>query len=215
MHKHCFDHLTDWVFDMDHTLYPADNQLFRQIEVLMSDYTHRATGLPRQLADDLRHQYWNDYGASVTGLAEHHGVDARDFLYHTHQIDFSVLTPDPQLKTEISKLPGRKVVFTNGPIAYANQVLQALNLHDIFDHVCGFEYTGMIPKPQPRAYDTVFQTLDIIPSRAAMFEDSHANLKVPHDLGMKTVLIHAKHDGPHVHHQSDCLISFLRQIGQP
>ena len=213
MPKHSFDHVTDWVFDMDHTLYPANNQLFRQIEVLMSDYTHRATGLPRTTADELRHKYWNDYGASVTGLVEHHGIDAHDFLHHVHQVDFSVLTPDPHLKTEISKLRGRKVVFTNGPKAYASQVLRALDLDDAFDHVCGFEDAGMIPKPQPRAYDTVFRSLGIAPSRAVMFEDSHENLKVPHDLGMKTVLIHANNDGPHVHHQSDCLVSFLRQIG--
>ena len=213
MPKHCFDHVTDWVFDMDHTLYPANNELFRQIEVLMSDYTHRATGLPRTTADALRHKYWNDYGASVTGLVEHHGIDAHDFMHHVHQIDFSVLTPDPHLKTEISKLPGRKIVFTNGPKAYATQVLDALKLDDAFDHICGFEDAGMVPKPQPRAYDTVFRSLGLTPSRAVMFEDSHENLKVPHNLGMKTVLIHANNDGPHVHHQSNCLVSFLRQIG--
>lgn len=213
MLRHSFDHVTDWVFDMDHTLYPAQNQLFQQIEVRMSDYTQRATGLSRDVADHLRRKYWQDYGASVTGLVEHHGIDPHDFLHHVHQIDFSVLTPDPQLKLEISKLPGRKVVFTNGPKAYANQVLAALNLDDNFDHVCGFEDAGMIPKPQPCAYHTVFGSLDLSPSHAVMFEDSHENLKVPHDLGMKTVLIHANDQGAHVHHQSDCLVSFLRQIG--
>ena len=213
MLRHSFDHVTDWVFDMDHTLYPAQNQLFQQIEVRMSDYTQRATGLPRDVADHLRRKYWQDYGASVTGLVEHHGIDPHDFLHHVHQIDFSVLTPDPQLKLEISKLSGRKVVFTNGPKDYANQVLAALNLDDNFDHVCSFEDAGMIPKPQPRAYHTVFGSLDLSPSHAVMFEDSHENLKVPHDLGMKTVLIHANDQGAHVHHQSDCLVSFLRQIG--
>lgn len=205
-------HIREWVFDMDHTLYPAEDALFSQIEILMSDYTQKLTGLDRAQADKLRHHYWRTYGASVTGLMKHHDVEPADFLHQVHQIDFTVLNPNPELKTEIKSLPGRKTVFTNGPKAYANRVLEQLQLNDCFDHIYGFEDANYHPKPHPLAYDTVFQDLKLDHTKAIMFEDSHENLKVPFDLGMQTVLVHENHDGPYIHYQTDCLVNFLRQI---
>lgn len=212
MPKEQFRHVDTWVFDMDHTLYPANNVLFSQIEVLMLDYFVTATGLAHHDADRLRVQYWENYGTSVAGLIKHHDVDPGDFLHTVHQIDFGVLSPNPELKQAIQALSGRKIVFTNGPQAYAHNVLTALDLHDDFEAVYGTEHSDLIPKPQRHAYEKVFQQAGIEPQRAAMFEDSPANLRVPHDMGMKTVLVHAEHDGPHIHHQTTCLPSFLRQI---
>ncbi len=134
------------VFDMDHTLYPADNRLFSQIEVRMSDYFSAVTDLPVAQADQLRLQYWNDYGSSVAGLIKHHRVDADAFLQTVHDIDFAVLTPNIDLKDAIKALPGRKIVFTNGPIQYAKNVLQTLDLADIFDATYGTEHCDLIPQ---------------------------------------------------------------------
>ena len=47
------------------------------------------------------------------------------------------------------------------------------------------------------------------PARAAMFEDDHRNLEVPHGLGMRTVLVGPAATHPHVHHQTEDLAGFL------
>ena len=51
-----FDHVTDWVFDLDNTLYDPAVRLFDQIETLMTHYVMQATGTTADQADQLRKQ---------------------------------------------------------------------------------------------------------------------------------------------------------------
>ena len=69
-----------------------------------------------------------------------------------------------------------------------------------------------MPKPQPAAFATVFGLDGLAPERAAMFEDDHRNLAVPHALGMRTVLVGPLAEYPHVHHATDDLVAFLALV---
>ena len=153
MPKSQFSHVSEWVFDMDHTLYPPHNKLFDQIEILMADYFVKVTGLQKPEADKLRQTYWDKYGASLTGLMHHHDVDPADFLRDVHDIDFSVLDPDHGLNDILRDLPGRKIVYTNAPRNYAEQTLDRLHMQDMFDAVYALEDADLIPKPNQKAYD--------------------------------------------------------------
>ena len=46
-------HVTDWVFDLDNTLYPAEGELFAEIDTRMTDFVARLTGLERTEARRL------------------------------------------------------------------------------------------------------------------------------------------------------------------
>jgi putative hydrolase of the HAD superfamily len=212
MPKSQFSHVLEWVFDMDHTLYPPHNKLFDQIEILMADYFVKVTGLQKPEADKLRQSYWDKYGASLTGLMHHHEVDPADFLRDVHDIDFSVLDPDHGLNDIIRDLPGRKIVYTNAPRAYAEQTLDRLHMQDMFDAVYALEDADLIPKPNQKAYDIVLNKAGVDPNRAAMFEDSPQNLRVPHDIGMRTVLVHGECRDTHIHHHTPNLSNFLNQL---
>ena len=212
MSKSKFSHVTEWVFDMDHTLYPPHNKLFDQIEILMADYFVKVTGLQKPQADQLRQTYWNKYGASLTGLMHHHDVDPADFLRDVHDIDFSVLDPDHTLNDMLRDLPGRKIIYTNAPSDYAAKTLDRLHLSDMFDAVYVLEDADLIPKPNQQAYDIILEKARIDPQRAAMFEDSPQNLRVPHEIGMRTVLVHGKSSDAHIHHQTQDLSQFLHQL---
>ena len=93
MPKSQFSHVSEWVFDMDHTLYPPHNKLFDQIEILMADYFVKVTGLQKPEADKLRQTYWDRYGASLTGLMHHHDVDPADFCAMYMILIFRYSTP--------------------------------------------------------------------------------------------------------------------------
>jgi putative hydrolase of the HAD superfamily len=67
-----------------------------------------------------------------------------------HAIDFTVLSPDPALRAGIARLPGRRVVYTNGSAPYAERVIEARGLTGLFDAVYGVENAGFHPKPMPR-----------------------------------------------------------------
>jgi putative hydrolase of the HAD superfamily len=214
MVKHAFSHVDTWVFDLDNTLYPQSARLFDQIEVKMTVFVMEALGVDHDRANHLRAHYWKTYGTTLAGLMREHQIDPGPYLDDVHQIDLTVLAEDLTLRARIQSLPGRKVIYTNGPKVHAERVTAARGLSGIFDAVYGVEHAGFRPKPEREAFEEVFRLDGIEPGRAAMFEDDHRNLMAPHEMGMKCVLV--THDdtahGIHVHHRTDDLSDFLGQL---
>jgi len=208
-----FTSVSTWVFDLDNTLYPPHMRLFDQIEVRMTDWVMRALQVDRARADHLRAYYWQTYGTTLAGLMTEHGVDPGPYLTEVHDIDFSVLSPDPALALAIRALPGRKIVYTNGCAPYAAKVIDARGLGGLFDAVYGVEHADFHPKPAAIAFQTVFATDGLTPEAAAMFEDDARNLAVPHALGMRTVHVAPSAEpAPHIEHHTDDLATFLARL---
>jgi putative hydrolase of the HAD superfamily len=208
-----FDAVRVWVFDLDNTLYPPATRLFDQIDRRMTAYVMRELGLPHDRADRLRHDYWQTYGTTLAGLIAHHGIDPDPYLVEVHDIDFSALAPDPDLRAGIAALPGRRIVYTNGSAPYARRVIAARGLDGLFDAVYGVEHAGYRPKPQPEAFAAVFAADGLDPARAAMFEDDARNLRVPHGLGMRTVHVAPQAEpADHIHHHTTDLAAFLHRL---
>jgi len=208
-----FRNVRTWVFDLDNTLYPPAVRLFDQIEVRMTAWVMQTLGVDQVEADRLRALYWRQYGTTLAGLMDVHGVDPGPYLHDVHQIDFSALPADPALAAQIAALPGRRIVYTNGTRPYAENVLAARGLGDVFDAVYGVEHAGFRPKPERVAFETVFATDGTVPQTAAMFEDDTRNLAAPHAMGMRTVHVAPAPDPqPHIHHHTDDLTDFLSQV---
>ena len=207
------DHVSHWVFDLDNTLYPPEMRLFDQIEIRMTRWVMTALNVTEPEADRLRALYWRQYGTTLAGLMREHGVDPGPYLDDVHDIDFTVLTPDPGLRAHIAALPGRRIVYTNGCAPYAEKVLEARGLAGLFDAVYGVEHAGFLPKPEKAAFDAVFALDRVDPSRAAMFEDDTRNLIEPHAMGMGTIHV-APMAAPadHIHHHTADLAQFLSTL---
>lgn len=213
MPKQDFTHVTTWVFDLDNTLYPPHMRLFDQIEVKMTDWVMRALRVDRARADHLRAHYWQTYGTTLAGLMREHDVDPGPYLNEVHDIDFSVLTPDPDLARAVERLPGRKIIYTNACAPYAEKVLSARGLAGLFNAVYGVEHANFHPKPEASAFAAVFAQDGLDPTSGAMFEDDTRNLAVPHALGMRTVHVAPKPaPADHIHHHTDDLAAFLTRL---
>jgi putative hydrolase of the HAD superfamily len=182
-----FRHVEAWIFDLDNTLYRADSDLFAQIDARMAAYVSRLLNLPPDEARRLQKAYYHDHGTTLNGLIKLHDVDAEAYLEEVHDIDLTVLAPDPALNAAIARLPGRRFVFTNGCRNYAARVLDRIGLGTIADDVWDIRTMEFQPKPFAAAYDTVVAKARVAPKRAAMFEDLARNLVHPHALGMTTV----------------------------
>lgn len=210
MAKLHFHHVTTWVFDLDNTLYPPRYRLFDQIEVRMTEWVMAALKVSREEANHLRQHYWDSYGTTLAGLMREHDIDPLPYLAAVHDIDFSLLPPDPELAAHIADLPGRRIVYTNASEPYAVKVLEARGLSGLFDAIYGVEHAGFHPKPDRAAFEMVFGLDRLDPTQAAMFEDDARNLKVPHEMGMRTVHV-APEAAPqdHIHHHTDDLTAFL------
>jgi len=186
---HAFADITDWVFDLDNTLYPHASNLFSQIDVKMTSYVAQLLQLPREEARKVQKQFYKEYGTTLKGLMERYQIDTDDFLEKVHDIDYSWLAPDPALGEAIKRLPGRKFIFTNGTRSHAERSARQLGILDHFDDIFDIVAADLTPKPARETYDK-FNGLHRVDSRhAVMFEDLARNLVVPKALGMRTVLI--------------------------
>ena len=213
MVRPAFAHVTQWVFDLDNTLYPQHMRLFDQIEVLMTDYVVQTIGVTRSEADRLRDHYWRKYGTTLAGLMAEHDIDPDPYLHAVHQVDMSHMEPDTELANHIRALPGRCIVYTNGSAPYAERVLTARGLDELFDAVYGVEHADYRPKPEKAAFEAIFAQDGIETRNAAMFEDDPRNLAVPHEMGMRTVHVAPDpHEADHIHHHTDDLTAFLARL---
>ncbi len=164
-------------------------------------------------ADRLRRHYWAIHGTTLAGLMREHDVDPDPYLEDVHDIPMDSLQPDPDLARLIRDLPGRRIVYTNGCAPYAERVLEARGLAGVFDAVYGVEHAAYLPKPEVKAFETVFGKDGLEPGKAAMFEDDSRNLKAPHAMGMRTVHVAAERaPGEHIHFHTDDLNSFLTAL---
>ncbi|HOV04541.1 MAG TPA: pyrimidine 5'-nucleotidase [Kaistiaceae bacterium] len=216
-----------WVFDLDNTLYPEHVNLFAQIDVKIRTYVERLLDLPPEAAYRVQKDYYQRYGTTMRGLMIEHGISPDAFLEFVHDIDHSPVPPDPALGTAISKLRGKKYIFTNGSVAHAEKVAGRLGIAEHFDDIFDIVAAAHMPKPYAETYDKFLGKTGIDPKRSAMFEDLPRNLIVPHDLGMRTVLIVPKGTrqvfreewelegdrDPHIDFVTDELATFLDRLG--
>lgn len=184
-----FTRITDWVFDLDNTLYPSEHDLFFQVDQRMTAFISEALALEAPEARRLQKLYLRDYGTTLAGLMAQHNMPPQKFLDFVHDVDVSVLPPDPDLARAIERLPGRKFIFTNGTHAHAERVAGQLGVLHLFDDIFDIVRADYIPKPHPDIYPNMLKQFDLIAQNTAFFEDLARNLEPAHHLGMTTVLI--------------------------
>jgi putative hydrolase of the HAD superfamily len=184
-----FEAIDTWIFDLDNTLYPSSCDLFAEIEVRMGAFITQRLGLDREAAHALRRDYYRTYGTTLAGLMAVNGVDPHHFMRFVHEVDLSVVPPNPALDRHLKRLPGRKVIFTNGSVAYAERVLERVGIRAHFELIFDIEAARFVPKPAPETLDALLARLVCDPARAVFFDDLPANLVPARERGLTTVLI--------------------------
>ena len=189
--RHAMDlsRIATWIFDLDNTLYPASANLFLQIDERMGAYIAELLGCDAVEARRVQKHYFHEHGSTLRGLMDHHDVDPHHFLGYVHDIGMDVLAHDARVIDGIARLPGRKLLFTNGDAPYAGRVLEHLGLADAFEAIHDIHATDYIPKPDPRAYDGLCAAYDIDPKTALFVEDQARNLRPAKAIGMTTVWV--------------------------
>ncbi|MEM8839814.1 MAG: pyrimidine 5'-nucleotidase [Pseudomonadota bacterium] len=223
---HAFADVDTWVFDLDNTLYPRKCDLFAQMDRRMTAYVQKTLDLPFDDARKVQKAYYRDYGTTLRGLMMVNHIDPLDYLEFVHDIDYSPVEPAPQLRAAIEKLPGRKLIFTNGDEPHARRTTDRLGISDLFHDVFDIVAADLLPKPDRATYERFIDRTGTKPEKAAMFEDIARNLLVPHAMQMRTVLVsdvpegealrlefeRAHEDDDHIHHRTDDLTSFLEKV---
>ena len=195
-----FAHVTDWIFDLDNTLYPASTRLFDLIDERMGAYIERLLECDPVEAKRVQKNYFREHGTTLAGLMRDHDVDPRHFLDDVHDIALDRLAPDLRLGEALRRLPGRRFIFTNGDSDYAGRVLTAIGIGDNFHGLIDIHACGYRPKPDAHGYALLVERFGIDPAKAVLVEDMAKNLKPAKALGMTTVWVDNGSDhGNHLH----------------
>ncbi len=221
-----FRRVETWIFDLDNTLYPAECNLFAQVDQRMGAFISELLGVDLAEAKRIQKDYYFRYGTTLAGLMREHELPPERFLDFVHDIDLAPVCEAPLLGEALERLPGRKYIFTNGSRRHAERVAGKLGVLHHFDDLFDIAACNYVPKPSVDAYNAFLKAHGVEPKASAMFEDLPHNLESPHALGMATVLVRStfiEHPAQkamaewrvppaHIHHITDDLTGFLQEV---
>lgn len=205
-----------WVFDLDNTLYPASCGLFPLVQDRMNEYICRLLDVPLDDAKALRAQYFREHGTTMHGLMAVHRIDPHEFMAFVHDVDLSCVPANPELIAALAGLSGRKLIYTNGSVPHAENLLKHLGIshyfHDIFDIVA----SEFAPKPAMAPLRVFVDRFGVKPVGALMVEDMAKNLVPAAALGMTTAWVRTDvdwaamaTDADHINYVVEDLAGFL------
>ena len=183
-----------WIFDLDNTLYPATDDLFVQVSRKIRDYIAAFLEVDVETAHGIQKDYFHRYGTSLRGLMLRHAMDPGPFLDFVHDVDLSRIGVNPALDAALTKLPGRKVIFTNASADHAERILERLGIAGHFDAIFDIVDADYIPKPEPGPYDTLIERHGLDPRTSVMVDDIARNLIPAAERGLTTVWLHNETD---------------------
>lgn len=183
-----------WIFDLDNTLYPPEENIFSQIDQKMTSFIADNLKISNEEAFNIQKQNFINHGTTLAGFMNsgNDKIDPDKFLEYVHDINLNSLQEDNDLRKILLLLPGKKYIFTNGTKKHAENVLKKLNLENIFQSIFGIKEANYLPKPNLETYNLFLKTYKIDPKTSIMFEDMGRNLIPAKELGMKTVLLKRK-----------------------
>ena len=151
------------IFDLDNTLHDAQSKIFPLVNTKMNEYISSYLDISLEDASNLRVSYWERYGATLKGLIKHHSINPIDFLSVTHDLqDFNKLVlPENNLKKTLSKIQGRKIIYTNAPKTYTYKILKISKIFELFDEIFTIEDSNFIPKPDQGMMDAFLKKYNI------------------------------------------------------
>jgi len=214
--RRAFETTEVWLFDLDNTLYPASCRLFDQVDRNITNYICEHLGLEWDEAYRVQKSFFHKHGTTMRGLMSEHGTDPDHFLDYDHDIDLTPVDANPALEQALSRLPGRKIIFTNGSVDHADNVMNKLGVRHHFEAVFDIVASDYRPKPERAVYDKLVEEHGIAAPKSVMIEDMARNLKPAHDMGMTCVWVRTEtkwgqesSEDEHVHLVVDDLTEWL------
>jgi putative hydrolase of the HAD superfamily len=205
-----------WVFDLDNTLYPASSGLFPLVQERMNAYICRLLGVTLDEAKVLRAQYFREHGTTMHGLMAVHRIDPHEFMAFVHDVDLACVPANPALVQALQALSGRKLIYTNGSVPHAENLLRHLGISHHFDDIFDIVASDFAPKPAMAALRLFIDRFGVKPAGALMVEDMAKNLAPAAELGMTTAWVKTDVDwaaiasgADHINYVVDDLAAFL------
>jgi len=181
------------IFDLDNTLYHANNGLFAQMDDNINHFICEHLETSWQEADTLRLRYWKQYGTTLTGLMKHHGITPEPFLHAAHNLEIDQsLNAAPELNDLLTQCSTHKIIHTNGTIEHAERVLLRLGILDHFATIYDIRFNHYQPKPCSTTLALVLEQEQTNAATTLVIDDLADNLRAAASIGCQTAWITAE-----------------------
>ena len=192
-----------WIFDLDNTLYPASCRLFEQVQQRMNQYICTLLSVGPEEAAALRRKYFLEHGTTMHGLMAVNRVDPHEYMAFVHDVDLSCVPANPELVMALEGLSGRKLVYTNGSVPHAENLLRHLGIAHCFADIFDIVASEFAPKPAIAPFRAFVRRYGVDPAGALMIEDMARNLAPAAELGMTTAWVRTDIDWAAVESEAD------------
>lgn len=184
-----------YFFDLDGTLYDNRCGMVDHINSLIDQWIPRVVPMPSDKVSEFRNKMFQKYGGTLPGLAIEYGSDYYESLRYCH--DFPVenfVSPDPELRSLLHKLNGRKYIFTTSYRFYAVRVLNVMGILDCFDGIIDAVDVFPAPKPASEAFQKALHiTAEPDVKKCAFLDDQPRNVATGHTKGFFAVQVGTEH----------------------
>ena len=180
-----------WFFDLDNTLHDAHARIFPAMHDQINAYLMRRFGVDEAGANAMRRGFWERYGTTMNGLVRHHGTNPAEFLWATHQFPelADMVVHENAVRHALARLPGRKILYSNAPRHYVDEVVRTLGVRRYFDAVYSIESSRYRGKPSLAGFRGLLRRHHLDPARCALVDDMLENLRTAKRLGLATVWV--------------------------
>lgn len=195
-----FSNIGGIIWDLDNTLYRLDEAIIHAFNLSIARMAIEA-GAPLSLeqAVALGKRSFEENGYSGRVFIERYGMDQKELHYNFHKtIDETVIKKSQKVKQLFSELNLSNVLVTHGAYNWATRVLSHLELREFFpdQNILALEHYDFERKYESRkGFTMALEKIRQLPERTLMIEDTVENLRIPHEMGMRTIYIdHGRRD---------------------
>ncbi len=181
-----------WLFDFDLTLYGYDEEfVLLALDRNISRFVMARLGISEEAANALRREYWQEFGTTLNGLRQLHGVNETEYFDFIHE-GGTLVSPRfaPEKRQLLLQLPGRRWVFTNARRDWAERGLRAMGIADCFEGIFDIECFGWRSKPDPTVYTEIEHRIEARGPDLILVDDRTVNLGPARERGWRTVFVH-------------------------
>ncbi|QQG36292.1 MAG: HAD hydrolase-like protein [Micavibrio aeruginosavorus] len=182
------------LWDLDNTLYPLTPNFSNHFNARLADVAREwGVDLPHAELVALAEKSMRDYGYSGRIFIERFGFDRAALHHRIHEVaDETLLSGTAELADHLEHLTLDHAIITHGSYDWACRVLNHIGLDRWFPahRIHALETFDFHRKSESRRpFEQGLKSLGLNGCQVMMVEDTLHNLKVPHEMGMTTVLV--------------------------
>ncbi len=183
-----------YLIDLDNCLYCAKDvpNLINTFEIRITEWLANKLRCSVKDAERQKIKLYKNFGGAPHCFIKASFIKNKkeliscvDFI---HNFEVCGVNKNLELKQKLLELNGDLYLFTSSYFKYAEQVLIAFGVLDLFYDIIDISRVGYSFKNETDTYIKIFRLLNILPNKIIMIDDSLENLLIANKMGIKSCI---------------------------